>query len=98
MSTKSTSKKTSPRSKAAQSAARVEASPERKSPEPLSHQAIAALAERLWENEGRPEGKADEHWKRAEAQLRKAHSSLPVENDALVSREDNSASSGEDLS
>lgn len=31
---------------------------------------ITALAHELWELEGRPEGKAEEHWQRAEAQLR----------------------------
>lgn len=32
---------------------------------------VAALARRYWEEEGRPEGRADEHWIRAETQLRK---------------------------
>ena len=31
---------------------------------------IAALAESYWEEEGRPEGKAEEHWLRAEEALR----------------------------
>jgi hypothetical protein len=35
-----------------------------------SEEDITALAHQLWEEEGRPEGKADEHWRRAEAQLR----------------------------
>jgi hypothetical protein len=32
--------------------------------------ALAELAHQLWELEGWPEGKAEEHWRRAEAQLR----------------------------
>ena len=31
-----------------------------------AHEEIAPIARALWENEGRPEGKADEHWQRAE--------------------------------
>jgi hypothetical protein len=31
---------------------------------------IASLARKFWEDEGQPEGKAEEHWQRAEAQLR----------------------------
>ncbi len=31
---------------------------------------IAALAQRYYEEEGRPEGKAEEHWLRAERELR----------------------------
>lgn len=31
---------------------------------------IATLAEKYWEEEGRPEGKAEEHWARAEEALR----------------------------
>ena len=31
---------------------------------------IAALAKSYWEEEGRPEGKAEEHWLRAEEALR----------------------------
>ena len=31
---------------------------------------IAALAYRFYEEEGRPEGRADEHWFRAERELR----------------------------
>ena len=30
---------------------------------------IAKRAQQLWEEEGRPEGKSDEHWFRAEAEL-----------------------------
>jgi hypothetical protein len=36
-----------------------------------THGDITALAREFWEEEGRPEGKAEEHWARAEAQLRK---------------------------
>jgi len=35
-----------------------------------SEAAIAAAAQRIWEEEGCPEGKAEEHWNRAEQQLR----------------------------
>lgn len=35
----------------------------------LSPAEIARLAKQIWEDEGRPEGKAEEHWHRAEAQL-----------------------------
>jgi hypothetical protein len=35
-----------------------------------SQQEIADLAQKFWEEEGRPEGKAEEHWRRAEAELR----------------------------
>ena len=34
-----------------------------------THEEIALLAQRFYEAEGRPEGKAMEHWLRAEAQL-----------------------------
>ena len=34
-----------------------------------THEEIAALAQRFYEAEGRPNGKAMEHWLRAEAQL-----------------------------
>jgi hypothetical protein len=34
-----------------------------------THPEIAALAQRIYEREGRPEGKAMDHWLRAEAQL-----------------------------
>ena len=30
---------------------------------------IAAVAKQMWEEEGRPEGKAEEHWKRAKEHL-----------------------------
>jgi hypothetical protein len=34
-----------------------------------THDEISALAQRMYEKEGRPQGKATEHWLRAEAQL-----------------------------
>lgn len=36
----------------------------------LTHNGITERAQRIWEEEGRPDGKADEHWHRAEAELR----------------------------
>jgi len=45
-----------------------------------THDEIAACAQRIYEMEGRPEGKAKEHWLQAEAQLvaeRKAQASKP---------------------
>jgi hypothetical protein len=39
-------------------------------PHPVSHDEIASRAQQLWEAEGKPDGKADEHWRRAEAELR----------------------------
>jgi hypothetical protein len=30
---------------------------------------IAALAHQFWESEGKPKGKAEEHWKRAEEHI-----------------------------
>ena len=35
-----------------------------------SDEQIAQLAHSLWEQEGQPEGRAEEHWARAEEQLR----------------------------
>lgn len=35
-----------------------------------SEEQIAELAHKFWENEGQPEGKAEEHWARAQEQLR----------------------------
>ena len=37
--------------------------------QPPTHDEIAACARRIYETEGRPEGKATEHWLQAEAQL-----------------------------
>jgi hypothetical protein len=34
-----------------------------------THEEIAACAHRIYETEGRPEGKSQEHWLQAEAQL-----------------------------
>ena len=36
----------------------------------LTETGITERAHRIWEEEGRPEGKAAEHWARAEAELR----------------------------
>lgn len=36
-----------------------------------SMEQISERAKQIWEDEGRPEGKADEHWLRAEEQLRR---------------------------
>jgi hypothetical protein len=44
-----------------------------------THEEITAAAQRIYEAEGRPEGRAVEHWLRAEAQLvaqRKAEAGL----------------------
>jgi len=35
-----------------------------------SHEAIAQRAHEIWENEGRPEGRAMEHWLRAVSELK----------------------------
>jgi hypothetical protein len=43
--------------------------------------AIAAAAQRIWEDEGRPDGKAEEHWNRAEEQLRSQSSDGAPEED-----------------
>jgi hypothetical protein len=40
-----------------------------------THDDIAALAQKFWEEEGQPEGKAVEHWQRAEEQLRQSQQS-----------------------
>jgi hypothetical protein len=39
-------------------------------PHPDTHDEIASRAQQLWEAEGKPDGKADEHWHRAEAEIR----------------------------
>jgi hypothetical protein len=47
--------------------------------QPPTHDEIAVCARRIYETEGRPEGKAMEHWLQAEAQLvaeRKAQAGL----------------------
>jgi hypothetical protein len=38
-------------------------------PEPSEDQ-VAELARKFWEEEGQPEGRAEEHWTRAKEQLR----------------------------
>jgi hypothetical protein len=38
-------------------------------PSPIPHEQIALRAQELWEADGRPEGKADEHWLQAENEL-----------------------------
>ncbi|HZQ45432.1 MAG TPA: DUF2934 domain-containing protein [Verrucomicrobiae bacterium] len=46
-----------------------------------THAEISACAHLIYEREGRPEGKANEHWLQAEAQLiaeRKAEAGVPV--------------------
>jgi len=45
-------------------------------PSPLPHDQIARRAQELWEAEGRPEGKSDDHWLRAESELRKHRAEL----------------------
>jgi len=39
-------------------------------PSPIPADQIALRAQALWEEEGRPEGKAEDHWLRAETELR----------------------------
>ena len=41
------------------------------SPQPavLTEENISALAHRIWEEEGQPEGKAEDHWRMAKRQL-----------------------------
>ena len=60
-----------------------------KTPQAPTHDEIAAAARRIYEMEGRPEGKAMQHWLQAEAQLiaerkpaAKAASAAPVETPA----------------
>lgn len=36
----------------------------------VTHEEIADLAHFIWQREGRPEGRADDHWARAERTLR----------------------------
>jgi hypothetical protein len=40
------------------------------SDESFSHDDIAAIARQIWEEEGQPDDKAEEHWKRAIEHLR----------------------------
>ncbi len=37
--------------------------------ETLNEEDIAAVAKQMWEEQGRPEGKAEEHWRRAREHL-----------------------------
>ena len=48
----------------------------------MTHEEISALAYRLWQDEGHPEDKAEEHWHRAEEKLRDWHSPVPPEGEA----------------
>ena len=34
-----------------------------------NHEEIAAIAHRIWEDEGRPENCAEDHWRRAEEEF-----------------------------
>ena len=47
-------------------------------PPPPTHEQIARVAYAVWEREGRPHGRAVEHWRQATAQLAR------VERDELV--------------
>lgn len=47
---------------------------------------IAALAQRFYEEEGRPEGRAQEHWMRAEREFHRRTS--PVQEESLTSDSD----------
>jgi len=38
-------------------------------PAPQDNQRIQKLAYQIWEKEGRPQGRAEEHWRQAEKQL-----------------------------
>ncbi|HEX8296231.1 MAG TPA: DUF2934 domain-containing protein [Chthoniobacteraceae bacterium] len=64
-----------------------------------SEERITELARQFWEEEGRPEGKAHEHWSRAEEQLRgSSMGSSDPETPAPASTPETSADSGEELS
>jgi hypothetical protein len=43
-----------------------------------NHGRVKDIAQKLWELEKRPEGKADDEWFRAENILRRAEASLPM--------------------
>ena len=45
-------------------------SPENPSDESFAQEDIAAVAQQIWEEEGRPEGQATQHWERAKEFLR----------------------------
>jgi hypothetical protein len=53
--------------------ARYRSSPAEPQGPVLSHDAIARVAYRLWEEAGRPEGRDQEHWYRAIKELKRAH-------------------------
>ena len=48
-----------------------------------SEEAVASLAHRFWEEEGKPEGQAEAHWRRAEEQILKEGSGRLAEQPAL---------------
>ena len=49
---------------------------------------IAALAHRYYEEEGHPEGKAEEHWARAEREIRKQCTAEPQKAHHSISDEE----------
>ena len=64
-----------------------------------THDEISALAQQFYDEEGRPEGKADEHWVRAQEQIRQRHVSGSVQGETQPqSTADTAADSGEELS
>jgi DUF2934 family protein len=65
--------KTNPVHKKRPAPARAERRPENPSKEEIS-----MLAWQFWQEEGRPEGKAEEHWRRAEEQLHERGSNSSV--------------------
>jgi hypothetical protein len=44
----------------------------------ISPESIARQAYELWEDEGRPDGRAEDHWIRAEAMLRETTMKAPL--------------------
>ena len=52
-----------------------------------SEEQIAELARSFWEKEGQPEGLAEEHWRRAEEQLRNKRTGNGAQ-EALTETED----------
>ena len=54
-------------------------------PPQITQEQVAELAKQFWEAEGRPEGQAEEHWRRAEAQLHQQQiEALAAETDLVV--------------
>jgi hypothetical protein len=53
-------------------------------PQPTTpkYEDIAERAYQIWEDEGQPHGKDEEHWQRAEEELRRWHSPVPPEGEA----------------